>query len=157
MPDQATAARVFPKDTLALVRTAQIYGAPVTLIEATVKVNDERKAKMADKVRQAVGGDLVGKTVGVLGLTFKPNTDDMRDAPALAIVAALQAGGATVKAYDPVGMAEASLLLEGVTFCVGPYDVAQDADALVIVTEWDQFRALDLKTHQNGHANADDH
>jgi UDPglucose 6-dehydrogenase len=135
----------FPKDTVALVRTAQTYDAPVTLIEATVKVNDARKLKMADKVRRAVGGSLDGKTIGVLGLTFKPNTDDMREAPSLALVPALQAGGASVKAFDPQGMAEAGHLLERVTFCAGPYDVAQDADALVIITEWDQFRALDLK------------
>ena len=135
----------FPKDTLALVRTAQNHKAPVTLIEATVKVNDARKVKMADKVKQLAGGDLKGKTIGVLGLTFKPNTDDMRDAPSLSIIPELQAAGATVKAYDPQGMTEASHLLQKVTFCVGPYDAAQDADALVIVTEWDQFRALDLK------------
>ncbi len=135
----------FPKDTLALVRTAQAYNAPIRLIEATVKVNDERKLKMADKVKAALGGELAGKTVGVLGLTFKPNTDDMRDAAALAIIPALQAAGAAVKAFDPQGMNEAGHLLDKVTFCVGPYDVAQDADALVIITEWDQFRALDLK------------
>jgi UDPglucose 6-dehydrogenase len=135
----------FPKDTVALVRTAQIHNAPITLIEATVKVNDERKLKMAEKVRQAVGGDLKGKAIGVLGLTFKPNTDDMREAPSLALVPALQAAGASVKAFDPQGMTEAGHMLEKVTFCVGPYDVAQDADALVIITEWDQFRALDLK------------
>jgi len=135
----------FPKDTLALVRTGEDYGAPVTLIDATVKVNDARKLRMADKVKRAVGGDLAGKTIGVLGLTFKPNTDDMRDAPSLALVPALQAAGAAVKAFDPQGMTEAGHMLEKVTFCVGPYDVAQDADALVIITEWDQFRALDLK------------
>jgi len=135
----------FPKDTVALVRTAQAYKTPVHLIEATVKVNDERKLKMAEKVKAALGGELAGKTVGVLGLTFKPNTDDMREAPALAIIPALQAAGAAVKAFDPQGMTEASHLLEKVAFCVGPYDVAQDADALVIITEWDQFRALDLR------------
>jgi len=135
----------FPKDTLALVRTAQTYDAPIRLIEATVKVNDERKLKMAAKVKAALGGELAGKTVGVLGLTFKPNTDDMRDAPALAIIPALQEAGARIKAFDPQGMTEASHILQEVDFCVGPYDVAQDADALVIITEWDQFRALDLK------------
>jgi UDPglucose 6-dehydrogenase len=135
----------FPKDTVALVRTAQAYKAPVRLIEATVLVNDERKLRMAEKVKAALGGQLAGKTVAVLGLTFKPNTDDMREAPALAIIPALQAAGAAVKAFDPQGMTEASHLLQNVEFCAGPYDAAKDADALVIITEWDQFRALDLR------------
>jgi UDPglucose 6-dehydrogenase len=134
----------FPKDTLALVRTARDAGAPVDLIETTVKVNDARKKAMADKVAQAMGGDLTGKTVGVLGLTFKPNTDDMRDAPSLDIVPALQALGATVKAYDPEGGHEARQMLRDVDFQDNPYDVAADSDALVIITEWDEFRALDL-------------
>ncbi len=133
----------FPKDTLALVRTATDAHAPMTLVEATVRVNDARKKAMADKVRKALGGDLTGKTVGVLGLTFKPNTDDMRDAPSLDVVPALQAMGATVQAFDPEGH-EARQLLRDVDFKAGPYDVAQDADAVVILTEWDQFRALDL-------------
>jgi UDPglucose 6-dehydrogenase len=133
----------FPKDTLALVRTARDAGAPVELIEATVRVNDARKKAMAGKVAKAVAGDLAGKTVGVLGLTFKPNTDDMRDAPSLDIVPALQAAGARVQAFDPEGH-EARALLKGVDFKDNPYDAAQDADVLVIITEWDQFRALDL-------------
>jgi UDPglucose 6-dehydrogenase len=134
----------FPKDTLALVRTARDAGAPVELIETTVKVNDERKKAMAQKVIKAVNGqDLSGKTIGVLGLTFKPNTDDMRDAPSLDIVPALQAAGAQVQAFDPEGH-EAKHMLKGVDFKDDPYDVAEGADALVIITEWDQFRALDL-------------
>jgi UDPglucose 6-dehydrogenase len=134
----------FPKDTLALVRTAADAGAPTRLIQATVEVNDARKRRMADKVVAALGGEVAGKTVGVLGLTFKPNTDDMRDAPALDIVAALQAKGARVQAFDPQGMEEAEKLLNGVQFCRGPYDALNGADAAVIVTEWDQFRALDF-------------
>jgi len=134
----------FPKDTLALVRTARDYKAPVKLIETTVEVNNARKKAMAQKVMQAVNGDsLKGKTVGVLGLTFKPNTDDMRDAPSLDIVPALQAAGARVQAFDPEGH-EAREMLPGVTFMDDPYAVAEGADALVIITEWDQFRALDL-------------
>jgi UDPglucose 6-dehydrogenase len=134
----------FPKDTLALVRTARDAGAPVELVETTVKVNDERKRAMARKVVKALDGDLKGKTVGVLGLTFKPNTDDMRDAPSLAIIPALQDKGARVQAFDPEGVAEARELLRDVDFKDDPYDVAAGADVLVIITEWDQFRALDL-------------
>ena len=135
----------FPKDTIALVRTAQQYGAPVKLIEATVAVNDARKKAMATKVANAIGStDLTGKTIGVLGVTFKPNTDDMRDAPSLDILPALQAMGATVQAYDPEGAKEAAHMLPGVDFKAGAYEAAEGADALVILTEWDQFRALDL-------------
>lgn len=134
----------FPKDTLALVRTATDFGAPVQLIEATVRVNDQRKKAMADKVVKAMGGDVKGKRIGVLGLTFKPNTDDMRDAPSLDIIPALQAAGAVITAFDPEGETEARHLLPGVTFAPEPYAVAKDADAVVIITEWDQFRALDL-------------
>ena len=134
----------FPKDTLALVRTARDAGAPVELIETTVKVNDARKKAMAVKVDAAVEGDLKGKTIGVLGLTFKPNTDDMRDAPSLDIVPALQARGATVQAFDPEGLHEARQMLRDVIFKDDPYGVADGADVLVIITEWDQFRALDL-------------
>lgn len=133
----------FPKDTLALVRTAANAGSPVRLIETTVAVNDARKKAMAGKVIKAMDGDVAGKRVGVLGLTFKPNTDDMRDAPSLDIVPALQAAGALVQAYDPEGH-EARQLLREVDFKANAYDVAQDADVLVIITEWDQFRALDL-------------
>jgi len=134
----------FPKDTLALVRTAVDYGAPVELIETTVRVNDQRKKAMARKVAKALGGEVAGKTVGVLGLTFKPNTDDMRDAPSLDIIPALQALGAKVQAFDPEGMAEAAHLLSGVDFKASAYDAADGADVIVLVTEWDQFRALDL-------------
>jgi UDPglucose 6-dehydrogenase len=135
----------FPKDTIALVRTAQQYGAPVKLIETTVAVNDARKRAMADKVAAVLGtDDLVGKTVGVLGVTFKPNTDDMRDAPSLDILPALIAKGAKVQAFDPEGAKEAAHMMPGVTFVPGPYEAAQDADVLLIITEWDQFRALDL-------------
>ena len=134
----------FPKDTLALVRTATDAGAPVRLIEATVKVNDARKKAMAGKVAAALGGALEGKTVALLGLTFKPNTDDMRDAPSLDVVPALIAMGAKVTAFDPEGMHEAGKLLDGVVFRDGPYEAVEGADAVVILTEWDQFRALDL-------------
>jgi UDPglucose 6-dehydrogenase len=133
----------FPKDTLALMRTAVDAGTPMRLVETTVAVNAARKRAMADKVVAALGGDVRGKRVGVLGLTFKPNTDDMRDAPSLEIVPALQAQGAIVQAYDPEGH-EARQLLRDVEFMAGPYEVATDADVLVILTEWDQFRALDL-------------
>lgn len=135
----------FPKDTLALVRTATDAGAPLRLIETTVEVNDARKKGMADRVVAALGGtDLKGKTVALLGLTFKPNTDDMRDAPSLDVAPALIARGATVQAFDPEGMHEAAKLLDGVIFRDGPYDAVEGADVVVILTEWDQFRALDL-------------
>ena len=134
----------FPKDTLALVRTAADAGAPIRLVETTVEVNDARKLRMAEKVAKAMDHELEGKTVALLGLTFKPNTDDMRDAPSLAIVPALQAKGARIRAFDPEGMHEAGKLLSGVEFAGGAYEAAEGADALVIVTEWDQFRALDL-------------
>jgi UDPglucose 6-dehydrogenase len=134
----------FPKDTLALMKTAQDYESPTRLIEATVAINDARKRAMADKIVAAMGGDVAGKTIAVLGLTFKPNTDDMRDAPALDIVPALQAKGATIKAFDPEGMHEAAKMLQDVTFVDGPYACVDGADAVVFVTEWDQFRALDL-------------
>jgi UDPglucose 6-dehydrogenase len=135
----------FPKDTLALVKTASDAGAPVSLIEQTVAVNTTRKKKMAERVIRALGGDARGKTIAVLGLTFKPNTDDMRDAPALDIIPALQAQGAKIVAFDPEGMKEAALMLKDVTFAQNPYETMRGADALVIITEWDQFRALDLK------------
>jgi UDPglucose 6-dehydrogenase len=135
----------FPKDTLALVKTAQDVGSPVRLIETTVAINDQRKRAMARKVVAAAGGDVRGKKVAVLGLTFKPNTDDMREAPSLSIVQALQDGGAKVAAYDPEGTEQARGMMEGVAFGKGPYDVAEGADVLVIVTEWDAFRALDFK------------
>ncbi|MBU6374151.1 MAG: UDP-glucose/GDP-mannose dehydrogenase family protein [Alphaproteobacteria bacterium] len=134
----------FPKDTLALVRTATEYGSPVRLIETTVAVNDARKKAMAERVVAACGGAVAGKTIAVLGLTFKPNTDDMRDAPSLDIIPALQKAGASVRAFDPEGMHEASKMLSDVTFTQSPYDCVSGADCVVIITEWDQFRALDL-------------
>src|SRR3989338_4159504 len=133
----------FPKDTIALVRTAQDAKTPLRLIETTVSINDSRKKAMAGRVADALEGDLSGKVIGVLGLTFKPNTDDMRDAPSLDIVPALQAMGATIQAYDPEGH-EARQMLPGVAFKSGPYEAVEGADAVVIITEWDQFRALDL-------------
>ncbi len=134
----------FPKDTLALVKTAEDNGAPIRLIETTVAVNDTRKRAMARKVITAVGGDVRGKTIGVLGLTFKPNTDDMRDSPAIAIVQALQDAGAIVRGYDPEGMEAAKAVMPDITYCDSAYDVAEGASAVVIVTEWNAFRALDL-------------
>lgn len=134
----------FPKDTLALVRTAETAGAPTRIVEAVVAVNDERKKKMAKRVIAAFGGSLDGKTIAVLGLTFKPNTDDMRDSPSLDIVPALQEAGAMIRAYDPVGMEEAARLLRGVDYQEGPYGALEGADAVIIITEWDEFRALDL-------------
>tara|TARA_R110002051_G_scaffold173046_3_gene243248 strand:+ start:85 stop:1377 length:1293 start_codon:yes stop_codon:yes gene_type:complete len=134
----------FPKDTLALVRTATDAGSPVRLVETTVQVNDARKKAMADRVARALGGDIAGKTVALLGLTFKPNTDDMRDSPALDVVPALVARGARVQAFDPEGMAEAARLLDDVQFTDGPYEAVAGADVVVILTEWNQFRALDL-------------
>ena len=133
----------FPKDTLALARTAAEAGSPMRLVETTMQVNDARKKSMAGKVVRAMGGDVAGKTIAVLGLTFKPNTDDMRDAPSLDIVPALQALGAHVQAFDPEGH-EARQMFRDLDFKEGPYEAAEGADALVIVTEWDQFRALDL-------------
>jgi UDPglucose 6-dehydrogenase len=134
----------FPKDTIALVRTAQEANAPLHLVEATVRVNDARKRAMADKVIAACGGDVSGKTIAVLGLTFKPNTDDMREAPSLDIIPALQAAGARVRAYDPAGIEEAEKLLKDVDYATGPYLALEGADALVIITEWNEFRALDM-------------
>lgn len=135
----------FPKDTLALMRTAQEAHAPVTIVEATVASNTNRKKRMAGKVIEACGGEVQGKTIGILGLTFKPNTDDMRDSPSLDIVPALLAAGAKIRAYDPEGMEEAKKELSGIEMVGGPYEVADNADAIVILTEWDQFRALDFE------------
>lgn len=134
----------FPKDTLALVRTATDAGAPTRLIETTVAVNENRKKAMAARVIEALGGSVQGRTVGLLGLTFKPNTDDMRDAPSLDIVPELVKAGAVVRAFDPEGMSEAAKLLPDVVYCDGPYEAVTGADVVVILTEWDQFRALDL-------------
>ncbi|MET4897576.1 UDP-glucose/GDP-mannose dehydrogenase family protein [Sphingomonadaceae bacterium jetA1] len=135
----------FPKDTLALLKTSQDYEAPQRIVEAVVSVNDNRKRAMGRKVIAAMGDDVRGKTVAVLGLTFKPNTDDMRDSPAIAVIQTLQDAGAQVQAYDPEGMEQARKVLDNVTYCDGAYQAIEGADALVIVTEWDAFRALDLK------------
>ncbi len=134
----------FPKDTLALVRTAQDAGSPLRIVETVVDINAKRKKAMAQKIIDACGGSVSGKTIAVLGLTFKPNTDDMRDSPSLDIVPALIAAGAKVRAYDPKGMDEAKHMLDGVDWCKGAYDTMGDADALAILTEWNEFRALDL-------------
>ena len=139
----------FPKDCLALVKTAQDAGAPISIIEAVVKVNDDRKEAMAQRVIHACGGNVAGKTLAILGVTFKPNTDDMRDSPALDIIPALQKAGATVRAFDPEGMKEAAKLLNNVNFCSNTYEAIEGADALVIITEWNEFRALDLSRVMN--------
>ena len=134
----------FPKDTLALVRTAQDSGSPVKIVETVVSVNNDRKRRMADKVIRACGGSLTGRTVSVLGLTFKPNTDDMRDSPSLDIVPVLIEAGAEVRVFDPRGMEEARELIDGVTWCETSYDAVEGSDVVAIVTEWNEFRALDL-------------
>jgi len=135
----------FPKDTLALIKTGQDYEAPQRIVEAVAAVNEQRKRGMARKVSAALDGHLRGKTIAVLGLTFKPNTDDMRDAPSIPLITALQDVGAKVRVFDPVGMDQAKAYLNGVTYARDPYACAENADALVIVTEWEQFRALDFK------------
>ncbi|MGI9362249.1 MAG: UDP-glucose dehydrogenase family protein [Parasphingorhabdus sp.] len=134
----------FPKDTLALIKTAQDNESPIRIVEAVVQVNDQRKRAMGRKVIQALGGDARGKKVALLGLTFKPNTDDMRDAPSIAIVQTLIDAGASVSAYDPEGMKIAAEIMPDVVMAGSSYDAAADADAVVIVTEWNVFRALDL-------------
>jgi UDPglucose 6-dehydrogenase len=134
----------FPKDCLALVKTAQDAGAPTSIVEAVVHANDARKEAMAARVIRACGGSVRDKTLAILGVTFKPNTDDMRDSPSLVIVPALQKAGAKIRAYDPEGMAEAKKLMHDVTFCANAYEAMKDADALVIITEWNEFRAFDL-------------
>ncbi len=135
----------FPKDVRALIKTAQDYEVPMRILEAAEAVNDTRKRAMARKVSSAFAGILRGKTVAVLGLTFKPNTDDMREAPSIPLITALQDMGAKVRVYDPVGMEQAKQVLADVTYYQGPYDCVEEADAAVIVTEWEQFRALDLE------------
>ncbi len=134
----------FPKDTLALIRTAEEAGASLRIVSAVNAINETRKANMAQRVIEALGGSVEGRTVAVLGLTFKPNTDDMREAPSLSLIPPLQEAGARVRAYDPQGMAFADPLLPGVMFAKDAYDCATGADALVIVTEWESFRALDF-------------
>ena len=135
----------FPKDVAALARTAREARSPVTLIEQVEKVNNERKIAMAHRVIRAAGGDVAGKTIAVLGVTFKNNTDDMRDAPSLVIAPMLQERGAVLKAYDPVGKEQASALLPGVTWCDSVLEAAQDADLAVVLTEWNEFRAVSLR------------
>ena len=134
----------FPKDTLALLKTSQDYEAPQAVVEAVVRSNENRKRAMGRKVIQAIGEDVRGKIVTVLGLTFKPNTDDMRDSPAIGIVQTLQDAGALVHAYDPAGIENARQVLEDVVYFDDPYAAMEDSEALAIVTEWDEFRALDL-------------
>ena len=134
----------FPKDTQALIKSAQDHGAPVRIVEEVVRINDQRKRAMARKVIAACGGSVRGKTLAILGLTFKPNTDDMRDSPSISIITALKDGGARINAFDPEGMEQARALLDDLTFFYDPYTCCDKADALVIVTEWDAFRALDL-------------
>lgn len=134
----------FPKDTLALVRTAQQSGSPLRIVDTVVDINSKRKRKMADKVIKACGGSVDGKTIAVLGLTFKPNTDDMRDSPSLDIVAGLQEAGATIRAFDPIGMDEAKEMMTDVAWCEDAYGTMEGADAMVIITEWNEFRSLDF-------------
>ncbi|HEX2512846.1 MAG TPA: UDP-glucose/GDP-mannose dehydrogenase family protein [Xanthobacteraceae bacterium] len=135
----------FPKDLVALVKTSQDNAVPLRIIETVIAVNDQRKRAMARKVASALDGELRDRTISILGLTFKPNTDDMREAPSIPLITALQDMGAKVRAYDPVGMQQAQKVLENVTYCEDAYDCAKGGDALVIVTEWEQFRALDLE------------
>jgi len=135
----------FPKDTLALILTAQQAGAPLRIVETVNAVNTARKLQMADKIVAACGGSVAGRTIGILGLTFKPNTDDMRDAPSLDIVPALQAAGATIRAFDPEGMREAAKVLRDIVWCRDAYDAMDGADALVVLTEWNEFRALNVE------------
>lgn len=134
----------FPKDTRALIKTAQDHEAPMRIVEAVLAVNENRKRAMARKVASVFGGMLRGKTISVLGLTFKPNTDDMRESPSIPLITALQDLGAKIRAYDPEGMEQSKTELSEICYCDGPYSCAESADALVIVTEWEQFRALDL-------------
>ena len=135
----------FPKDTLALVKTARDADAPISLIEATVEFNDSRKRRMVERIVAALGGSVAGKTVAALGLTFKPNTDDMRDAPSLVILPELAKRGAKVQAHDPVGVEEAKKLMPDLCYCDDAYDAVAGADVLVILTEWNSYRALDLR------------
>ncbi|MEE2997666.1 MAG: UDP-glucose/GDP-mannose dehydrogenase family protein [Pseudomonadota bacterium] len=139
----------FPKDTLSLVQTARDFNVPLRIVEAVVRVNEERKHQMAEKIISACGGSVDGKTIAVLGLTFKPNTNDMRDSPSLAILPSLNKAGATVRAYDPQGMEEAREMLPGTVFCTDAYETMDGADALAIITEWNEFRLLDLERVKN--------
>jgi UDPglucose 6-dehydrogenase len=134
----------FPKDTLALIQTARDFGTPARIVETVADANDARKRAMAGRVIAAAGGSVSGKTVAVLGLTFKPDTDDMRDSPAIDIVRALQAAGARIRAFDPEGHEQAALVLSDIDYAAGPYDALEGADVAVIITEWSVFRALDM-------------
>jgi UDPglucose 6-dehydrogenase len=134
----------FPKDTMALIKTGQDFDAPLRIVETVASVNDQRKRGMAKKVIAACGGSVRGKTIALIGLAFKPNTDDMRDAPAISIITALEDAGAKVRAYDPESIFQARAIMPEVTYCSDAYDCAKGAHAMVIVTEWDQFRALDF-------------
>ena len=134
----------FPKDCQALVRSAELADTHLSIVETVLAVNDARKRRMADRVAAACGGTVAGKTLAVLGLTFKPNTDDMRDSPSLAILPALQTAGARVRAFDPEGMEEARKLMPELDYCGDAYETMGGADALVLITEWNEFRALDL-------------
>jgi UDPglucose 6-dehydrogenase len=134
----------FPKDTRALSHSAHEFGAPLRIVDAVMAVNEERKRAMARRVIDHFGGNLAGKAVAVLGITFKPNTDDMRESPSLEIIPLLQAAGATVRVYDPEGMPNAKTMLEGIDWCENAYETVENADALVIITEWNEFRALDI-------------
>ncbi|MBS3961196.1 MAG: UDP-glucose/GDP-mannose dehydrogenase family protein [Sandarakinorhabdus sp.] len=134
----------FPKDTLALIKTAQDHDAPVRIVETVAQVNDQRKRAMGRKVIAAMGGDARGKRIAILGLTFKPNTDDMRDSPSITIIQTLQDAGASIIAFDPEGVEQARLILSGIEYANGAYEAIDGADAMVLVTEWDAFRGLDL-------------
>ena len=135
----------FPKDTMALQQMARQVGSPISIIEAVINSNHERKERMAEKIITASGGNVRGKTLAVLGLTFKPGTDDMRESPSLSIIPMLQKAGATIRAYDPQGMKEAAKFLNDIVWCENPYGTMQDCDGLVIITEWNEFRSLELK------------
>lgn len=134
----------FPKDTLALTRTAAEFGAPTKIVEAVVEINEDRKKRMAQKIIEACGGSVKGKSIAILGLTFKPNTDDMRDSPSLTVIPMLEEAGASIRAFDPEGMEEAKHDLASITYCKDAYEAMEGADAVVILTEWNEFRALDL-------------
>ena len=134
----------FPKDTLAFARTGREQDSPLRIVEAVIEVNEDRKRRMAERIVTACGGSVAGKTIAMLGLTFKPNTDDMRDAPSLTIIPALQKAGASIRAYDPAGRHEAEKLLSDVTYCDDAYGPLEGADCVAILTEWNEFRLLNL-------------
>ena len=139
----------FPKDSLAFIKSAQEYESPLRIIETVVDINEKRKSQMSERVIQACSGNVAGKTIALLGLTFKPNTDDMRDSPSLTIINDLQSAGAKIRVYDPSGMDEARKLISDITFCIDSYDAMKGACAIVIVTEWNEFRSLDLERVKN--------